>query len=502
MNKKLWVLFLLMFSVVTLSACLNEKGDEPVIEEPTEEPVTSDKLEFLDIYYLNDLHGAIEESEYQIGLAKIANFVNIKRSEHKDNTLFLAGGDMLQGSALSNYYMGRSTIEIMNVMGFDAMVVGNHEFDWGIDVVTDYFDGETSNGEANFPLLGANVVYEGTNNIVSHIEPYTIIEKLDKKIGIIGTMGFGLESSIAQSRIDGYEFLEPTEIIKNFTKELRTTKDVDIIIVLSHDPGGYLMSGLSNLTGDYKVDAVFNAHSHQEVATISNGVPTLQAKANGERVGYVRIALDSKYNTEAINYKSSSSPLFNVEDEAVKTLVDFYKSETDTLFKTPIITNRTYLSRTALTEWVASVMRAKTNASIAFHNTGGTRVDFYDNEVINLAKLYQVLPFDNVVKTVYLDGSTINNLLNRSDLRYSSELNYFESGKSYKVATNDYVFDKTNDVFLYGDNLSNDGYVLRDIVFDELTLQKDVYDDFVISNALLTNQTSRYYRSLMRLEFR
>ena len=57
------------------------------------------------------------------------------------------------------------------------MVLGNHEFDWGLDVVTGYFDGNTENGEASFPLLGANVFYQGTTNIVEHIDPYTIIER-------------------------------------------------------------------------------------------------------------------------------------------------------------------------------------------------------------------------------------------------------------------------------------------------------------------------------------
>lgn len=504
MKKKLLMLFTLVFSLFGLSACLNTPKDDldPDKGNDEEKPIVTEKLEYLDIYYLNDLHGAIEENEYQIGLSKIANFVNSKRNEAKDNTLLLAGGDMLQGSALSNYYMGASTIHIMNEMGFDAMTTGNHEFDWGLEVVTDYFNPQTQNQKANFPLLGANIKDKRTNEIPTHIKPYTIITKLDQKIGIIGTIGYGLESSIAQSRIDNYEFLEPTKVIKDLTKELRTQQGVDIIIVLAHDSGDYSLSSLSNETGDYKVNAIFNAHSHQEYASISNGVPTLQAKANGERVGFVRIALTDKYQTQAVNYRSSSSSLFNIEDGNVKALVDGYKAETDVLFQTPIMTNRTYLSKTTLTEWVASVMRVKTNADIAFHNTGGTRVDFYDNETINLAKLYQVLPFDNVVKTVYLDGSQINSLMNRNDLRYSSEITYFQSGTLYKVATNDYVFDKTNDVFIYGDNPSNDGYVLRDIVFDELNLQKEVYSDFIVTNPLLTNQPARVQRGLFRVELR
>lgn len=501
--KKIWILVIVTISVLTLSGCFNqtpvEEAEDPVIVDPNNPNLADEKLEFIDIYYLNDLHGAIEANDYNIGLSYIANFINTKRAANPNNTLLLAGGDMFQGSALSNYYQGLSTVQIMNVMKFDAMVVGNHEFDWGIETVANYFDESATADKATFPLLGANVVYEGTNDIVENIKPYTIIQRQDTKIGIIGTMGYGLESSIAQSKIDGYEFKEPVNVVKTYTKELRNIHKVDVVIVVSHDPGAGLNSGLTGLTGEYKVDAIFNAHSHRESLEITNSIPIIQSKANGERVGFVRIALSDKYKTETINYKKSSDPLFNVEDPAVKALIDGYKAETDTLFKEKIITNKSYIGRTELTKWVAQVMMVKTNADIAFHNSGGTRVDFFDGESINLAKLYQVLPFDNVVKSVYLTGSQINNLMYRSDLEYSKSVETFKSSTLYKVTTNDYVFDKDNDVFIGGTNPSNDGYVLRDIVQDELLLQKEVYPYFETTNLLLTNQaTLSFYNMLTR----
>lgn len=90
----------------------------------------------LQIFYLNDLHGSILENSsdlgsHEIGLTKIANFINQKRKENS-NSIFIAGGDMLQGSALSNYYQGESTLNLLEMMGLDVFVVGNHEFDWGL----------------------------------------------------------------------------------------------------------------------------------------------------------------------------------------------------------------------------------------------------------------------------------------------------------------------------------------------------------------------------------
>src|SRR5690606_22609607 len=86
------------------------------------------------IYYINDFHGAILNADGQMGFARIGNLIIDEKSKHKDTTLFITGGDILQGQLISNWYNGASTIELLNDMELDAFVVGNHEFDWGIDV--------------------------------------------------------------------------------------------------------------------------------------------------------------------------------------------------------------------------------------------------------------------------------------------------------------------------------------------------------------------------------
>jgi len=164
--------------------CSNEEQELNCDTDPDNElcPL-EDSNDFLDIYYINDFHGAILPDSDQLGMAYIANFLVTKKEANPDNVIILAGGDILQGTALSNYYNGYSTISMMNEMYFDAYTLGNHEFDWGLNTVTAYFDDNSENGEANFPLLGANVFYEGTTNIPEGIDPYVIIERAGLKIG-------------------------------------------------------------------------------------------------------------------------------------------------------------------------------------------------------------------------------------------------------------------------------------------------------------------------------
>lgn len=143
---------LLLLTIILLTLIM---GCTPQENDPEDHPVNT-PLSYLDIYYLNDFHGAIEKDYPNLGIAYIANYIENKRLDNPNGTLLLAGGDMLQGSALSNYYQGKSTLSIMETMGFDAMVAGNHEFDWGIEVVTSNFIGDNP---LSFSLLGANIFH-------------------------------------------------------------------------------------------------------------------------------------------------------------------------------------------------------------------------------------------------------------------------------------------------------------------------------------------------------
>ncbi len=417
--------------------------DDPIDDDPIDDGFDPSDIGFLDIYYINDFHGSILEDGDKLGFANIANLLITQKELYPENTVILAGGDILQGSALSNYYYGLSTINMMSEMYFDALTFGNHEFDWGLETITNYFDDDLDNGEADFSLLGANIFYKNTTTIPDGIEPYIIIERGDLKIGIIGTIGYGLEGSIATSKIEDYEFGSPVAIIRDYAYLLRTTMDVDIIIVSSHDTGGGLNQQLAALTGEYKIDAIFNGHNHSAYAESNLGIPVLQSGSNGRNVGHVRLELTNNVLTgfTVENLDSSSSELLRSPNDLVEGIIAGYQLETDSLFNVPLITTGEYLSVFTLSNWIAKMMRISTGADIGFQNGGGTRRSVSDDTVMNLGLLYEIWPFDNVVKTVYLTGSQIKDLM--GGLYYDTEISNFSNNTLYKVATNDYVFDNS-----------------------------------------------------------
>jgi len=249
-------------------------------------------------------------------------------------------------------------------------------------------------------------------------------------------------------------------------------------------------SGVAALTGNSKVDAIFNAHSHSEYTQDSLGIPIMQSGSNGEFIGHLRFILQDGvvigYSMD--NLTDRDSDLLKGSNDTVQALIDTYVLETEALFNTYIITSEDDFNKYELTDWLAELMRVTTNSDIAFHNSGGTRTDISDGESINLGVLYAIWPFDNIVKTVMLTGSQITAFMATGDgSNYHTIIDTFEPDTLYKVATNDYVFDKPTNPFISGENIINTGLLLRDIAEDELILQSYVYSFFNITNDILSS---------------
>lgn len=112
------------------------------------------RLSHIDFYTMNDTHGAVEyiEDSRQAGIAKISSYVRNEAIANPDNSVILSSGDMWQGSADSNLTNGLVMVDWMNLVGFEAMAIGNHEFDWGADRIAE------NALEANYPFLGINIL--------------------------------------------------------------------------------------------------------------------------------------------------------------------------------------------------------------------------------------------------------------------------------------------------------------------------------------------------------
>ncbi len=166
----------------------------------------------LRILYLNDFHGYAEphqpagSSQPIGGIAALAQ--EAQRLREGQPTLLLAAGDMIQGNQWANFFYGESSIRVMNALGFDALVLGNHEFDFGLEVL------QRRLAEAAFPVLGANV--EG----LSGVRPYLLKEIGGWKVLIIGVVTEDKPWMTHPRNVAGLTFLPPEEALRRIPPEI------------------------------------------------------------------------------------------------------------------------------------------------------------------------------------------------------------------------------------------------------------------------------------------
>lgn len=477
MFKKLTGLLLIGFVFMT-AACTHVTRETDAIT-----------ISHLDIFYLNDLHGQIVADGTRMGLPAIGHFLLTRQALFPDHTLILAGGDMVHGSALANLDFGRPIIELMQQIGFDALVVGNHEFDWGLPVITQYFGAGGVEPIADFALLGANIYEHSHSGIPETVEPYAIFNRGQLKIGVIGTIGYGLERTIAPQFVEGFSFLDPAPIVEDLARYLRAEQGVDIVLLLTHD-SGLVNADVLQFPEAARVDAIFNAHSHEVFAYVEHGVAIIQSGDYGRYVGHVRFDLDESriLGVHLEQLTQENEPLLRNTDPDLERLVASYIEASEDYLTSPIIYNPNVVERDALTAWMARLMRTVTNADLGLQNRGGTRMPFPGDTTLTLSHLYDVFPFDNTVKTVWLTGQEIERFLRLTSWRnYDTNVEHFIADQLYKVAANSFVFDQPHNPFIYGIDPLDTHIAQRELALNELTKQHTIYGYFSIHHRLLTD---------------
>lgn len=486
------ILFLL--PIILLTSCGGSSDSMPSFsddlfdfssEKTTEAPKTDSQGRVLiDFYALNDFHGSLEfkVDNREPGIARLANYLKTKRANNPGGTVTLSSGDMWQGSADSNLTQGNLVTMAMNYLQFDAMALGNHEFDWTTSAIYD-------NAEiAEFPFLAANIYDKTTETVSDLAEPYTMIERGDIKIGLIGTIGQTLTESILASNVANYTFMPTTEIVRNAANTLRS-QGADIVALLSHDSWTSLSTEYNGIlnpsdnNGKSYVDIVFSGHAHTKDQQMINGVPILQTQGNGKQVMEVSVAIDPISKAiEIKNYKVSQD-LVNMfpallEDAKAKEIYEYYywnhiKDIKEEVVGSLVGNLERYTTFGNLV--VKTMFNAMEDEGIvaSIHNYGGIRSDILSGKV-TYGDIYKALPFDNDLVVLEVNGATLQNMMDGADnVAYSTiAASALISNQLYKVVTISYLSEKLSSSLIY-EQESTFVYV-RDLVAELFREQKTV----------------------------
>lgn len=295
---------LLLAILLSLSGCNSNKNNNSTSDGTSFESSSASRSVYLDFYSINDFHGRISENqiENEPGISKMSSYLNDLKSKNEDGFVFLCAGDTFQDTYESHDNKGALIAECLNQMGCEAMALGNHDFDWGIDTIK---TNQLLAGSCTF--LGANVYnYPDISTFANVGKEYKIIERNGIKIGIIGTIGSTQNTSITSSIWEDISFLDTTQIVQDLSDYLRIEENCQVIIWTNHadyensDP--YNVTRISPKSNKKYVDAVFNAHSHRKEKEIYNKVPFIQGGSHGERLSHVQLLCSDNGDVKLSTY--------------------------------------------------------------------------------------------------------------------------------------------------------------------------------------------------------
>ncbi|WP_294081009.1 bifunctional metallophosphatase/5'-nucleotidase [Proteiniphilum sp. UBA5384] len=255
-------------------------------------PVFSQKR--IVILHTNDTHSRIEPlpktdktAPGKGGVERRASFINEVRRENR-NVLLLDAGDFVQGTPYFNLFKGEVEVKAMNLMKYDAATLGNHEFDYGLEVLEEIIR------KADFPVITSNYDFSQTG-LANLVKPYVILKKDGVRIGIIGIC-VKPQGLIAAENYKGMKFLDPVKTANKLAGQLRSQQNCDMVICLSHL--GYQQDQkLAESTRH--IDLIIGGHSHTYMKepeirkNLDNkDVMIYQTNGRGRYVGKIDVELE------------------------------------------------------------------------------------------------------------------------------------------------------------------------------------------------------------------
>ena len=413
----------------------------------------------LPVFETSDLHGYIVETSgdvFEFRLARIADAVNDVRNAdgtyRPETVILLDGGDIYQGNTLSNLLDGWPMSAALDLMDYDAVTIGNHEFDWGIASVVDAdatvmdyaYDGITTVNDV--PVVISNLYYQG--ELVTFAVPYVILEKTalgpdGSEITVrVAVIGFAIDyaGDIKTSKFTelGFSIDEDYAAVDALAAQLEADGTCDATILLVHGSAPDVAASLSTGTA---VDLVLGGHTHLSRSGTRGGVPYAQptnmaqayahaelvfavdgsgkpALQGVEDVGYISIMDDAAllYDTED-NDENLDDAVVDLSDVAIdqisEALTEVVGYITESADRRPEGSSSRY---SPCGTWMCTIMARAVDADVAFVNGGGVRTGFpledgatFRN--ITVSDVYTMFPFGNRILCLELTWEEMLELL-------------------------------------------------------------------------------------------
>lgn len=421
--------------------------------------MTANERVTVSILETSDIHGNIFPINYgnnekmNVGLGKIATLIKQERQKSK-YTVLVDNGDLIQGTPLMYHYVRNQKdkknpmILLLNKLRYDAAIIGNHEFNYGLDTL------KAAVEQSYFPWLSANILDQGTNKPFFG-KPYTIKTfENGLKIAIFGVTTHYIPNWESEMNIKGLQFENALESTKQWVAYIRQQEQPDLLIVSYH--GGFerdletgeVTEALTTENQGYQIcqevagiDVLLTGHQHRSISSKEiNGVTVVQPSFNGQALGKVTIIFERRDDGWVINNKSSEllSTENVVPDQEVLTLSKLYEQQTQSWLDQPIgkiIGDMTVqdaldvrIKDHPLIEFINKVQMEVAGVEISntalFHNQSP---GFGEN--VTMRDIVSNYVYPNTLKVVRISGQDIKDALEKS-------ASYFKIDNNGDIAVN------------------------------------------------------------------
>jgi 5'-nucleotidase len=403
----------------------------------------ADGHETLTIVHVNDVHGRLEENDFDgtLGYPKMKTFLDGLKEENP-NLLLLHAGDSFHGTIPANLTEGEAVVEVMNAMEFDAMVPGNHDFNFGYERLLEL------KAMAEFDILGANVVKEdGT----SDFDPYMVYEMENgMRVGVFGIATEETKTKSHPNNTIGIEFADVIET-GNAAVEALTEMEVDLIVALIHlgIDGSSVDTAYTLADNVEGIDLIVDGHSHHVTGEERNGAYIVQAGNYLSHIGVVKVSMVDGVPV----FESTQHPYEElkelVADEYIAGLIEettapIEEMQEEVVGSTTValdgLRDNVRSGETNLGNLITDAMIAASGADVALTNGGGIRASIEAGD-ITLGDVLTAFPFTNVLTNIEVTGAELMAALEHGVKDYPATAGHFPhvSGMSY-------IFDPNQEV--------------------------------------------------------
>jgi 2',3'-cyclic-nucleotide 2'-phosphodiesterase (5'-nucleotidase family) len=370
-----------------------------------------------------DFHGAIlggtreRRSQRPIGSsAALAAVIMRERAVNPEGTVLIDGGDLFQGTMISNLQFGRPVVEQMNLLGYAAAAVGNHEFDWGVDTLARRVY------EMKFADLAANMVERKSGKLPAWARSDTTVLRRGVRVGLVGLAYPGTPRVTLPANVAHLRFDDDSTTAARVSAKLRKA-GATLVVGFGHIPaetdstrhGHGDLPRLAKVAG---VDAWFGGHSHNVVDDKIEGRPVLIAGALGQYLAVADLVVDPvkkklAESSQRVLTVYADGPL----DSAWTARMAHWNADVAPIAAEQIGTAGVPLHRrppeTTIGDFICDAMRVDAKVDMAFQNPGGMRADL-DQGPITRGEIYGIMPFDNTIVTMSLTGAQVKQALEQS----------------------------------------------------------------------------------------